>query len=60
MDKPFSECTVKELKDFIKNTVDNDGYDWYVMVNERNQTIEIVDPKTKEINSICASKICYR
>ena len=60
-DRPLSQCTAKELVEFISKTVPTDKEQgWYVMVNEHCHTIDFIDPITMEIHSIEASKIYYK
>ncbi len=58
--KPLSTCTTYQLLKFIKDTVPpNEIKQWHVMINEPENTIDFINPKTLEINSISASPIYY-
>lgn len=58
--KRLSTCTVEELNKFIADTVIGDSSKWYVMINGKDHTIDLVNPKTLEINEIKAAQIHYR
>jgi len=59
--KPPSTCTAKDLLRHLINTIpEYDKYeDWYVMINEVNLTIELINSKTNEMSGIKACEICY-
>ena len=58
--EPLTTCTVDKLLNYINNTVlSKDRSKWFVMVDEQDQTINLIDPKTMEMHGVEASKINY-
>jgi len=58
--KPLTTCTVESLLKHINAIVTGKPSAWYVMIDEHNMTIELINPVTLEMHGISASNIYYR